>query len=85
LRRPCVGDGRVCVCVCVCVCCVASGTLRDYRRKHRGIDATHAVRRWGKDILLGLQYLHAQVRRTRIRFALQLRTAGVRSLVHRVT
>jgi hypothetical protein len=39
-----------------------SGTLRDYRRKHKGIDAKHAVRRWGKDILLGLQYLHSQVR-----------------------
>ena len=48
--------------MCVCAVVRRSGTLRDYRRKHKGIDAKHAVRRWGKDILLGLQYLHSQVR-----------------------
>jgi len=37
-----------------------SGTLRDFRHKHQGIEARHAVARWGKSILLGLQYLHTQ-------------------------
>ncbi|KAK3256499.1 serine threonine-protein kinase [Cymbomonas tetramitiformis] len=35
-----------------------SGTLREFRRKHQDINMLEAVRRWGRNILQGLVYLH---------------------------
>lgn len=35
-----------------------SGTLRQYRKKHRAISET-AIKRWAYQILEGLVYLHA--------------------------
>lgn len=37
-----------------------SGTLRDFRWKHKNINVPAAVSKWGKNILQGLQYLHTQ-------------------------
>jgi serine/threonine protein kinase len=34
-----------------------SGNLRDYRQRHKLVDS-RAVRKWAKQILLGLKYLH---------------------------
>ncbi|XP_047330641.1 probable serine/threonine-protein kinase WNK6 [Impatiens glandulifera] len=36
----------------------SSGTLRQFRKKHKGVDLT-AVKNWGKQILVGLLYLHS--------------------------
>mmetsp|Transcript_8994 Transcript_8994/g.12217 ORF Transcript_8994/g.12217 Transcript_8994/m.12217 type:complete len:512 (+) Transcript_8994:602-2137(+) len=36
-----------------------SGTLRDFRRKHQGIKVRDMVAKWGKNVLRGLDYLHA--------------------------
>jgi len=35
-----------------------SGSLREYMKKHQDMDIVYSVKRWGHDILSGLQYLH---------------------------
>lgn len=37
-----------------------SGTLKDYRKKHTDLDIEKAINGWGRSILSGLAFLHAQ-------------------------
>eukprot|EP00899_Mesostigma_viride_P020251 jgi/Mesvir1/28227/Mv04776-RA.1 len=37
-----------------------SGNLREFRHRHRDMDVRDILRKWGRQILLGLDYLHSQ-------------------------
>eukprot|EP00899_Mesostigma_viride_P021164 jgi/Mesvir1/29049/Mv18358-RA.1 len=37
-----------------------SGSLRDFRKKHKDIDILDAVKRWGRQILNAMKYMHEQ-------------------------
>ena len=37
-----------------------AGTLKDYRKKHTDLDIEKAINGWGRSILSGLAFLHAQ-------------------------